>query len=87
MSDETVNNLRHRLLVMKEILNEEEDPSDEKARKKIERRKKKNCLDTIIDGSFMGLILVKLTPKQFILMKQIKKTNHKPFQALNTFIQ
>ncbi len=49
---------------MKEILNEEEDPSDEKARKKIERRKKKNCLDTIIDGSFMGLILVKLTSKQ-----------------------
>jgi len=28
VSDETVNNLRHRLIVMKEILNEEDDPSD-----------------------------------------------------------
>ncbi len=77
MSDETVNNLRHRLLVMKEILNEEEDPSDEKARKKIERRKKKNCLDTIIDGSFMGLILVNVIRiKQetvYLKEKDIKK--------------
>ena len=58
MSDETVTNLRHRLMVMKEILNEEETEDDTKQRKKYERRKKKTCLDTIIDGSFMGLILV-----------------------------
>lgn len=60
VSDETVTNLRHRLMVMKEILNEEENEDDAKQRKKLERRKKKNCLDTIIDGSFMGLILVKI---------------------------
>ena len=43
---------------MKEILNEEDDPTDAAAKKKAERRKKTNCLDTIIDGSFMGIILV-----------------------------
>ena len=62
VSDETVDKLRHRLIVMKEILNEEDDPSDAAAKKKAERRKKTNCLDTIIDGSFMGVILVNFQP-------------------------
>jgi hypothetical protein len=47
VSDETVTNLRNRLMVMKEILNEEEDETDVKQRKKFERKRKKNCLVTM----------------------------------------
>lgn len=56
VSKETVANLRHRLSVMKEILGDEDDPKVSQVRKRNSRRK--GCMDTILDGSFMGLVLV-----------------------------
>jgi len=41
---------------MKEILGDEDDPKVSQVRKRNAR--KKGCMDTILDGSFMGLVLV-----------------------------
>jgi hypothetical protein len=43
---------------MKEILGDEDDPKVSQVRKRNARRK--GCMDTILDGSFMGLVLVRI---------------------------
>ena len=62
MSDDTIHTLRHRLHAMKEIFGDSDDSDiadmDELTRRKRKNAKKRrNCMDSIIDGSFMGMIL------------------------------
>lgn len=61
LSDDTVNSLRNRLHAMREIFgdSDEDDPRQKKVADRIlnQRRKRKNCMDTIMDGSLMGIIL------------------------------
>ena len=42
---------------MKELFGEELDTNDTAKRKKAAKRRNGNCIDTIIDGSFMGMVL------------------------------
>ena len=58
--DETLNSLRHRLNTMKAIFGDVDDnldPASAAAKKRAARRRQGNCIDTIIDGSFMGVVL------------------------------
>lgn len=57
ITDSTVNNLRHRLDAMKQIFGEEIDDTATAAKAKRAAKRNGNCIDNIIDGSFMGLIL------------------------------
>merc|ERR1711894_332227 len=50
---ETVATLRQRLRSMKEIFGEEIDSTDTAKRKRASKRRNGNCIDNIIDGSFM----------------------------------
>lgn len=54
---ETVATLRQRLRSMKEIFGEEIDSTDTAKRKRASKRRNGNCIDNIIDGSFMGMVL------------------------------
>ena len=54
---ETITNLRQRLKTMKEIFGDEIDTTDTSKRKRAAKRRNGNCIDTIIDGSFMGMVL------------------------------
>ncbi|QQP31451.1 GA12899PAlike, partial [Caligus rogercresseyi] len=58
--DETLNSLRQRLNTMRAIFGDGDESLDSataSARKRAARRQQSNCLDTIIDGSFMGMVL------------------------------
>ena len=51
--------LRNRLKVMKDVFGDSDasDGGEDAKSKRAARRKKQSCLDTIIDGSFMGAVL------------------------------
>ena len=53
---ETISTLRNRLKTMKEIFGDEIDATDTAKRKRAARRRN-GCMDNLIDGSFMGLVL------------------------------
>ena len=62
VTEDTVNSLRNRLHAMKEVFGDSDDDSDEGRKKRDAvlgpgRKRRKNCMDTIIDGSLMGMIL------------------------------
>ncbi|TRY77844.1 hypothetical protein TCAL_06801 [Tigriopus californicus] len=59
IEDDTVSSLRQRLHVMKEIFGDsDEELLDETSKRRRQtQRRKRNCIDTIIDGSFMGMVL------------------------------
>merc|ERR1712020_657168 len=54
---ETITHLRKRLHTMKEIFGEDLDATETARRKRAARRRNGNCIDNIIDGSFMGMVL------------------------------
>ena len=55
--EETVSTLRQRLKTMKEMFGDEVDTTDTAKRKKAAKRRNGNCIDNLIDGSFMGFVL------------------------------
>uniref|UniRef100_A0A0K2VFU6 GA12899PAlike [Tribolium castaneum] n=2 Tax=Lepeophtheirus salmonis TaxID=72036 RepID=A0A0K2VFU6_LEPSM len=58
--DETLNSLRQRLNTMRAIFGDNDeklDPASASAKKRAAMRRQGNCIDTIIDGSFMGMVL------------------------------
>jgi hypothetical protein len=57
--EETVSTLRNRLNTMKELFGEENDGTvtDAARRKRAAKRRNANCLDSLIDGSFMGFVM------------------------------
>merc|ERR1711944_284677 len=55
--EKTVSTLRQRLKSMKEIFGDEIDTTDAAKRKKAAKRRNGNCIDNLIDGSFMGFVL------------------------------
>ena len=61
ITEDTVNSLRNRLHAMKEVFGDSDDDSDEGRKKRnavlAKGRRRKNCMETLIDGSLMGMIL------------------------------
>merc|ERR1712004_576003 len=55
--EETVSTLRQRLKTMKEMFGDEVDTTDTAKRKRASKRRNGNCIDNLIDGSFMGMVL------------------------------
>ena len=55
--EETVSTLRQRLKTMKEMFGDDIDTTDTAKRKKAAKRRNGNCIDNLIDGSFMGFVL------------------------------
>ena len=53
---ETIMSLRQRLKTMKEIFGDEIDATESAKRKRAAKRRNGNCIDNLIDGSFMGMI-------------------------------
>merc|ERR1712156_839941 len=57
VDQDTVMSLRQRLKTMKEIFGDEIDATESAKRKRAARRRNGNCIDNLIDGSFMGMVL------------------------------
>ncbi len=59
VTEDTVSSLRQRLNAMKEALGDhsDSDAEDAKGHNAKANKRKKNCMDTLIDGSFMGMVL------------------------------
>merc|ERR1712008_5104 len=54
---ETIMSLRQRLKTMKEIFGDEIDATETAKRKRAVKKRNGNCIDNLIDGSFMGMVL------------------------------